>query len=344
MNSPQNYSTEDIYTLLELNNTHLDSTQAPNPQPNSTEDISHEYSSQENKKKSKSFAKNPYAKLGLITLVVGAFAVFLGLLFSQGNSIYSSFSNNSTSTTSPTGSQQTKNPDDTTDTLEERNAKLSGELALSQQNDQIKAIKDQLDNRQDVPTVTVEKRSVSTTPPPTVVRNQVPPTPVRPSQPLPSVSPVVPPSRPVSQTKPRSPSPPPLTSTQVTDPLEKWQQLAQLGSYGGGQQVNQRLTLTKKQPEIEALDTPETTIITQPLALSLPLGQKVSGVLSTPIAVPVAQRNATNFAFMVTLTEPLQSHHHETVLQQGSTVIFAVSSVESGIQAQGSVGSYSHVV
>ncbi|WP_048323260.1 TrbI/VirB10 family protein, partial [Crocosphaera watsonii] len=37
------------------------------------------------------------------------------------------------------------------------------------------------------------------------------------------------------------------------------------------------------------------------------------------------------FCFMVTLEEPLKSHQNETVLKAGSTVIFAVSSVQSGI-------------
>lgn len=336
MNSSQNYSTEDIYNLLELSNNQLDSTQVPNPEASLTnvltEEIADDDSSEENKKKSKSFAKNPYAKFFLITLVVGSVAIFLGLLFSQGNSIYSSFSNNSTSASNPE-SQQTENPNDETDSLEQRNAKLSGELALADQNDQIKAIKDQLDNGQEVPTVTVQKPEVSTTPTPTVVRTQVPPTPVRQAQPARSVSRVVSHSGPVSQTRPTSPPPQPSTSTQQTDPIEQWQQLAQLGSYGGGQQVNQRLSLTQADAnnEIEELDTPQTTLVTQSLGLSLPLGQKVSGVLSTPIAVPVEPRNATNFAFMVTLSEPMKSHQNETVLKQGSTVIFAVSSVQSGI-------------
>ncbi|EAZ88859.1 TrbI/VirB10 family protein [Crocosphaera chwakensis] len=335
MNSSQNYSTEDIYNLLELSNTQLDSTQVPNPEASLTNILTEEMaddSSQENQKKPKSFAKNPYAKLGLITLVVGAFAVFLGLLFSQGNSIYSSFSNNSTSTSNSPESQQTENALEQPDSLEERNAKLSGELALADQNDQIKAIKDQLDNGQDVPTVTVEKPEVSTTPTPTVVRTRVPPTPVRQAQPARSVSRVVSHSRPVSQTRPTSPQPQPSTSTQQTDPIQQWQQLAQLGSYGSGQQVNQRLSMKKDaNHEIQELDTPETTLVAQSIGLSLPLGQKVSGVLSTPIAVPVDQRNTTNFAFMVTLSEPLTSHQNETVLKQGSTVIFAVDSVQSGI-------------
>lgn len=340
MNSAQNYSTEDIYNLLELNNTQLDSTQVPNPEASLTnvltEEMADDDSSQENKKKPKSLAKNPYAKFFLISLVVGSVAIFFGLLFSQGNSIYSSFSNHSTSASPSPELKQTKNSPEETDTLEERNAKLSGELALAEQNDQIKAIKDQLDNGQDVPTVTVEKPEVSTTPTPTVVRTQVPPTPVRQAQPPRSVSRVVSHSRPVSQTRQPRPQPP-STQTQQTDPIEQWQQLARLGSYGGGQQVNQVL-MGKTQPDFNSSDDkilevatlPQTTIMSH-LGGSLPLGQKVSGVLSTPIAVPVEPRNTTNFVFMVTLSEPLKSHQNETVLKQGSTVIFAVSSVQSGI-------------
>ena len=334
MNSPQNYSTEDIYNLLELNNTQLDSTQVPNPEASLTnvltEEVSDDPSSQNNKKPSKSFAKNPYAKFALITLVVGSVAIFLGLLFSQGNSIYSSFSNNSNSVSnSPDGLKQTKNPNDETDSLEERNAKLSGELALAQQNDQIKAIKDKLDNGQDIPTVTVEKSK--TNPTPTVVRTQVP-SPVQ--QPRPVKNVVSQPPRQIATVKQSSPQP--STPTQSIDPIEQWQQLAQLGSYGGGQQVHQVLmgkTPPESNDEISEVDTlPQTTLVSQSLGISLPLGQQVSGILSTPIAVPVEIRNTTNdFVFMVTLSEPLKSHQDETVLKQGSTVIFAVSSVQSGI-------------
>ncbi len=340
MNSPQNYSTEDIYNLLDLNNTQLDSTQVPNPSASLTDvltdEVTNNNSSQKNKKPSKSFAKNPYAKFALITLVVGSVAIFLGLLFSQGNSIYSSFSNNSNSVSnSPDGLKQTKNPNDETDSLEQRNAKLSGELALAQQNDQIKAIKDKLDNGQDIPTVTVEKSK--TNPTPTVVRTQVP-SPVQ--QPRPVKNVVSQPPRQIATVKQSSPQP--STPTQSIDPIEQWQQLAQLGSYGGGQQVNQLIAQTQPQlqsdsndkiSELSEVDTlSQTTLVSQSLGLSLPLGQQVSGVLSTPIAVPVDLRTGKNdFVFMVTLEEPLKSHQDETVLKQGSTVIFAVSSVESGI-------------
>ena len=290
----------------------------------------------------KSFSRNPYVKFALISLVVGSVAIFLGLLFAQGNSIYSTFSKDSSLADS--SSNGVNNPEkqlDETDSLEERNAKLSGELALAEQNDQIKAIKDKLDNEKDIPTVSVEKPKTNPTPATTpVVKTQAPTPRVQQPQPIKNV--VSQPPRQIAT--PRPPQPQSLSPVQQRDPIEQWQQLAQLGSYGGGQQVNQVLIAqtqpqTQLQPQpnsnnnILEVDTlPQTTLVSQSLGTSLPLGQQVSGVLSTPIAVPVDLRNATaDFVFMVTLEEPLKSHQNETVLKAGSTVIFAVSSVQSGI-------------
>ena len=294
----------------------------------------------------KSFSRNPYVKFALISLVVGSVAIFLGLLFAQGNSIYSTFSKDSSLADS--SSNGVNNPEkqlDETDSLEERNAKLSGELALAEQNDQIKAIKDKLDNEKDIPTVSVEKPKTNPTPATTpVVKTQAPTPRVQQPQPIKNV--VSQPPRQIAT--PRPPQPQSLSPVQQRDPIEQWQQLDQLGSYGGGQQVNQVLiaqTQPQTQPQTQLqpqpnsnnnileVDTlPQTTLVSQSLGTSLPFGQQVSGVLSTPIAVPVDLRNATgDFVFMVTLEEPLKSHQNETVLKAGSTVIFAVSSVQSGI-------------
>ena len=367
MNS--SYSTQDIFNLLDLKTNQGQSTSSPQSQesdgsikfnisPENNQEIDENFSTDKigynldgnptqtqnsfSTRNQKYFSRNPYVKFALISLVVGSVAIFLGLLFAQGNSIYSTFSKDSSLADS--SSNGVNNPEkqlDETDSLEERNAKLSGELALAEQNDQIKAIKDKLDNEKDIPTVSVEKPKTNPTPATTpVVKTQAPTPRVQQPQPIKNV--VSQPPRQIAT--PRPPQPQSLSPVQQRDPIEQWQQLAQLGSYGGGQQVNQVLIAqtqpqTQLQPQpnsnnnILEVDTlPQTTLVSQSLGTSLPLGQQVSGVLSTPIAVPVDLRNATgDFVFMVTLEQPLKSHQNETVLKAGSTVIFAVSSVQSGI-------------
>ncbi|CCQ58403.1 TrbI/VirB10 family protein [Crocosphaera watsonii] len=338
----ENFSTDKIGDNLDGNQTQIQNS-FPTQAQNSLQTQTQNSFSTRNQK---SFSRNPYVKFALISLVVGSVAIFLGLLFAQGNSIYSTFSKDSSLADS--SSNGVNNPEkqlDETDSLEERNAKLSGELALAEQNDQIKAIKDKLDNEKDIPTVSVEKPKTNPTPAATpVVKTQTPTPRVQQPQPIKNV--VSQPPRQIAT--PRPPQPQSLSPVQQRDPIEQWQQLAQLGSYGGGQQVNQVLiaqTQPQTQPQTQLqpqpnsnnnileVDTlPQTTLVSQSLGTSLPLGQQVSGVLSTPIAVPVDLRNATgDFVFMVTLEEPLKSHQNETVLKAGSTVIFAVSSVQSGI-------------
>ena len=338
----ENFSTDKIGDNLDGNQTQIQNS-FPTQAQNSLQTQTQNSFSTRNQK---SFSRNPYVKFALISLVVGSVAIFLGLLFAQGNSIYSTFSKDSSLADS--SSNGVNNPEkqlDETDSLEERNAKLSGELALAEQNDQIKAIKDKLDNEKDIPTVSVEKPKTNPTPAATpVVKTQAPTPRVQQPQPIKNV--VSQPPRQIAT--PRPPQPQSLSPVQQRDPIEQWQQLAQLGSYGGGQQVNQVLiaqTQPQTQPQTQLqpqpnsnnnileVDTlPQTTLVSQSLGTSLPLGQQVSGVLSTPIAVPVDLRNATaDFVFMVTLEEPLKSHQNETVLKAGSTVIFAVSSVQSGI-------------
>ncbi|MGK7882690.1 MAG: TrbI/VirB10 family protein [Crocosphaera sp.] len=363
MNS--SYSTQDIFNLLDLKTNQGKSTSSPQSQesdgsikfnisPENNQEIDENFLTDKiednldgnptqtqnsfSTRNQKSFSRNPYVKFALISLVVGSVAIFLGLLFAQGNLIYSTFSKDSSLADS--SSNGVNNPEkqlDETDSLEERNAKLSGELALAEQNDQIKAIKDKLDNEKDIPTVSVEKPKTNPTPAATpVVKTQTPTPRVQQPQPIKNV--VSQPPRQIAT--PRPPQPQSLSPVQQRDPIEQWQQLAQLGSYGGGQQVNQVLIAqTQPQPQpnsnnniLEVDSLPQTTLVSQSLGTSLPLGQQVSGVLSTPIAVPVDLRNATgDFVFMVTLEEPLKSHQNETVLKAGSTVIFAVSSVQSGI-------------
>ena len=347
MNSPQ-YSTQDILQLLELNNNELDSTQVTNPQETLSDlftdevnEVRDDNSSDTKTKKKTSLSKNPYAKFALIALAVGSVAIFLGLLFAQGSSIYSTFSDHSTSgESSPSGLKTTQTPSSPTDTLEQRNAKLSGELALAEQNEQIKAIRDQLDNGQDTPQVTVAQGDTATEAPKPVVKTQVPPTRVV-HQPATGQR-VHNPSSTQKPSIPRQSQPPsqPLTSavnSPSLDPIEQWQRLAQLGSYGGGQQVTQAVAAQSSDPELSPVDDilDQTTLVNHSTGRSLQLGQKASASLTTPIAVPTETRNLTSppneFIFSVTLKEPLKTHHGENVLDKGATVIFAVQSVQNGL-------------
>lgn len=240
----ENFSTDKIGDNLDGNQTQIQNS-FPTQAQNSLQTQTQNSFSTRNQK---SFSRNPYVKFALISLVVGSVAIFLGLLFAQGNSIYSTFSKDSSLADS--SSNGVNNPEkqlDETDSLEERNAKLSGELALAEQNDQIKAIKDKLDNEKDIPTVSVEKPKTNPTPAATpVVKTQTPTPRVQQPQPIKNV--VSQPPRQIAT--PRPPQPQSLSPVQQRDPIEQWQQLAQLGSYGGGQQVNQVL-IAQTQPQTQ---------------------------------------------------------------------------------------------
>ncbi len=149
----------------------------------------------------------------------------------------------------------------------------------------------------------------------------------------------------------------PVSTNQSIDPIAQWKQLAQLGSYGGGQGVNsvaftppetdnnKRLysqtqghfhprdghTTLGESVSTDNFHSPNNIARTK----TLQLGQQASAVLSTAIAVGVNTRslnsNSPENIFMVTLTSPLTTGTGETVLDSGSRVVFAVQSVDNGI-------------
>lgn len=324
----KDYSTQDVLSLLELNPDDLDSNQVTNSEA-LTADENDEHPEETQKKKEKRFSKNPYAKFGLITLAVGSVAIFLGLLFAQGSSLYSNFSNRTTDPNSSPSADNSNNPDDQPDSLEERNAKLTGELALAEQNQKMKAIREQLDNSKETPKVTIDQGQTPN-PPPTPTQPVVHKAPVRPapvgSPPSPSPSPSPQPVRPPASVTPAAPTASKPAQPPI-DPIEQWQRLAQLGSYGGGQQVSQMVASLAEEDTLE-----QATLVNYSTAGSLQLGQQAQAVLTTPIALPIDLRNTNDeFIFTVSLTEPLQNPQGEDVLSEGSTVVFAIQSVQSGI-------------
>ncbi len=159
----------------------------------------------------------------------------------------------------------------------------------------------------------------------------------------------------------------PVSTNQSIDPIAQWKQLAQLGSYGGGQTVNSVAFTPPKSDKNKRLysQTPgnlvsqktgktwhheanlsdETAVqtISSSRGKTLQLGQQASGVLTTAIALGAPLANAIGVntrnlisnppenIFIVTLTEPLTTGKGKTVLDSGSRVVFAVQSVDNGI-------------
>jgi hypothetical protein len=184
--------------------------------------------------KSQSLAKNPWAKLGLIGGGLGIFFLAIGSFLSVTGNLFDS-SNIQTQATS------TENKEPPTPSEGETLAALKAEAAIAGQETELGRLKeaalgDESIVNEETESPATETKLVESEPALAVA------TPTRPAPPRSNSVPVrrsPPPSTPSRAVTVR-PSPAPVTSTApVTpspevDPLERWQTLAQLGSYGGG--------------------------------------------------------------------------------------------------------------
>ncbi|MGH2412974.1 MAG: hypothetical protein ACRDEA_04620, partial [Microcystaceae cyanobacterium] len=244
-------------------------------------------------------SKNPYAKLTLIALIVGCGALFLGFVLSGATSL-----NFRPSTVTAAGEKKTDGSQQAKpDSLEQRNAQLTGELALSQQKQQMQAIREDLDNRPDDPNLPkpqIEKPSATGQPTtvstastvtasssPTRYRAQH----VVPIAPRPGLS-LGRTTQPQPTTYSKARAQPQLTQTASGDPLEQWQQLAQLGSYGKGNNENNasgilleadESDLSREGQEQEEQTTQLANNSSNQLSLEGTLGQVANGKFITPL-------------------------------------------------------------
>lgn len=322
------WSTQEIQELLELKGP-SPSEETLTPEPDS-EEGSPNSSPSENRKR---LSKSPYARLGIIALTCGLGAGLLGLLFSQGGHLK----------LRPTVATGESTPSKTTEkkppTLEEKNAQLAGELALAQQKSQMRAIKEDLDSRSDIPKVEIEANEPvppSSTAPVESAR-------VSPSQPTTAVpvtartyrSPISsPPLPPTASGSARAIPPqsrflstPAPATAQASDPLQQWQLLAGLGSYGSGTK-GQTDAATHNEgelllPDEEATETPETL----PQGEKIPSGQRVAGKLESSIVWAEGLRQPTSF--VVRLSQPLTDERGQVTVEGGSLMVFEVQEIHS---------------
>jgi hypothetical protein len=180
--------------------------------------------------KSQSLAKNPWAKLGLIGGGLGIFFLVIGSFFTATGNLFDS-SNIQTQATS-TESNEPPSPSE-----EETLAALKAEAAIAGQEAELSRLKEadladeSIVTETESPATKTKLVESEPTPPEAVA------TPTRPAPPpsrAVSVRRSPPPSTPSRAVAVR-PSPAPVTPSPEVDPLERWQTLAQLGSYGGGQ-------------------------------------------------------------------------------------------------------------
>ena len=228
MSNQPNYSNEDINQLLGLEFRPVTLTDEENNElVFDNESIELTEIEETNRK---SWSSNPWAKLGLIGGVLGF--VFLGIgtfVTVTGN----------LATSSNLQANQSENEETTEDTgpsEAETLAALKAKAALAGQESELsrlKAIDEPLEQQEQPPETNLVStepeqpiKAVSTPPPPRTETVAVRPTP----KPVPK--PVRTASRPSTPTvRQTSPS----VTTQTVDPLQQWQTLAQIGSYGGGE-------------------------------------------------------------------------------------------------------------
>lgn len=273
MSNQPNYSNEDINQLLGLEFREVSLIEEENDEfifeDNSEELIVEDVSPR------KSLANNPVAKLGLIGGVLGIFFLGIGTFVTITGNLATS------SNLQAEKPEAKENPQDTGPSEAETLAALKAKAALAGQENELSRLKAVDESKEKPP----ETKLVPKQPPPQVKPVSTPPPPktqtvaVRPTpKPIPKQV----------RSKPRLITPK-VTPTQVTptatvDPLQRWQTLAQLGSYGGGD------FSTSKQPRTE-VNQPKTTN-------QVPLGNnstpnKTSSII--PLTQPVARTNQTVF-------------------------------------------------
>ncbi|MDJ0694631.1 TrbI/VirB10 family protein [Mastigocoleus sp. MO_188.B34] len=194
-----------------------------------------------------------------------------------------------------------------------------------------------------------------------VVNKPSPPTPPKPTQ---NISPpevitrIIREPRPVeiNQTQPALPEPPPPEPEATPDPMQKWQKLAKLGSYGMvNQDISKQSTVKTasapkrkveplvSRPKSNVTPKPSTSIASQRRSGSgkrTVVGSSAEGVIATAIFGETTKsrrrsRNSRNNdnsstdsnVFVVRLEEPLKARDGEVVVPAGSEILTQVSSI-----------------
>lgn len=222
MENQPTYTNEDINQLLGLEFKEISLDEDEN-----NELVFDDEPNEEDEPKRKSLAKNPLAKFVLI-------GGFLGIVLASIGSFVTVTGNLATLSDLRADKPETKEPSETGPSEAETLAALKAKAALAGQQNELNRLKAVDEPKEETPatpppeTKLVVKqpqqpvKAVSTPPPP-----QRPTVAVRPT-PKPIPKPVARSSSPIVR-----PSSPPVQTATVS-PLEQWQTLAQLGSYGGG--------------------------------------------------------------------------------------------------------------
>ena len=243
MSNQPNYSNEEINQLLGLESTPVTLTEDENNEvvfDNEPIELT-----EVEETNSKSLASNPWAKLGLIGGVLGLFFFGIGTFVTVTGNLATS------SDLQVNQSENEETDKDTGPSEAETLAALKAKAALAGQESELnrlKSIDEPLEQQEQAPETNLVSKEpqqavkpVSTPPPPRVQTVAVRPTP----QPLP---------KPVKRTS-RPSSPPvrptvPSVTPRTLDPMQQWQTLAQIGSYGGGESSESTLAGTVNEAEI----------------------------------------------------------------------------------------------
>lgn len=346
--APSLWSQEKINQLLGLVSVKKEEERQDNAEREVEEEIESEQGIESPKRAR--ISANPFVKMGLIGAVCCTGAFFVGLIFLQFASfdLKGAFKGKPTQTSLALAEEEEKSI-----SLEEENAQLKAELALSDQEKQLKALKEKMDaeNRattdEDLPKLEiVSEPSPSpepvapvrvqptrippspTTSRPVVQRRELPRLPIRPA-PTPSVvrATTPPPVKIPTPPAPRPSTPVETVATNSASSLEKWQQLSALGSYRGSTSYESPKLLAKansptklvsaKSPENE----PTASTITKELAKNIvAVGQLVKAELVSPLLG--ADGVNSQYTFMVKLSEPILDEEGAEVAPKNTLVVF----------------------
>ncbi len=356
MENQPTYSNEDINQLLGLELREIPISEVENEiffDSDSTE------LTETSEPKRKPLAKNPLAKLGLIAGVLGIVFLSIGAFVTVTGNLATS------SNIKADKPENTEAEKDTGPSTEETLAALKAKAALAGQENELNRLK-AVDEPQEEPPPSKTKlvaeqpqppaKAVSTPPPPQTRTVAVRPTP----KPLPK-----PVSSSVRPSTPKAP-PPSVTPRTTVEPLQQWQTLAQLGSYGGGESsdtnsppvtnqvalVNEstanntgsiipqtkpvrgtnQAVLTGQSTRVSSsqLSEEERFLLGNTASQQITIGQRAIAVLeSSLIWVSSRNQNQNDFVerFVVTLSTPLTNHQGDVILPQGTPMLVAVRSV-----------------
>lgn len=281
---------------------------------------------------------NPFAKAGLVGASTLVAVLFAGGFLSQimGGGGKQPVKRNVT-----VQPPQVKTPN-RLEQLETEVDTLKTKLALAKQSEAVKNAQQQLRRSKPKPEV-VNKPS----PPPKPTQNISPPE---------VITRIIREPRPVeiNQTQPALPEPPPPQPEATPDPMEKWQKLAKLGSYGMVTQdiskQNTVKTASAPKRKVEPLvSRPKSTVTPKPSTsrrsgsgkLTV-VGSSAQAVIATAIFGETTKsrgrsRNRSsrnndssstdNNVFVVRLEEPLKARDGEVVVPAGSEILTQVSSI-----------------